>query len=181
MENEVGTRLRLVRERKQLSQRTLAKQAGVPSSTISLIESGRTNPSVGSLKRILDAINMPLGEFFNLDVAEEGRTFYRRDELVEIGRGEVSYRQVGRAGSSSIQMLYETYQSGAESGRIMLSHEGEEVGVIISGKLEVRVGDDCRVLQEGDAYLFSSLLPHRFRNVGKEPCVVVSACTPPTF
>ncbi|HZF45636.1 MAG TPA: cupin domain-containing protein [Sphingomonadaceae bacterium] len=179
--NEVGIRLRTVRERKQVSQRTLAKLAGVPSSTISLIESGRTNPSVGSLKRILSAIGMPLGEFFNLDVTEEGQVYFRRDELIEIGREGVSYRQVGSPGASSIQMLYETYQPGAESGRVMLTHEGEEAGVIISGKLEVRVGDKCRLLQEGDAYLFSSLIPHRFRNIGKEPCVVVTACTPPSF
>ena len=38
-----------------------------------------------------------------------------------------------------------------------------------------------RVLKAGDGYLFPSLLPHRFRNVGDTPCVVISACTPPTF
>lgn len=181
MDNEVGIRLRAVRERKKLSQRSLARMAGVPSSSVSLIESGRTSPSVGSLKRLLDAIGMPLGEFFSMDVSREAQVFFRRDELTEIGRGNVSYRQLGSAGLSSIQILYETYQPGAESGRVMLCHEGEEGGVIISGKLEVTVGDSCRILQAGDAYLFSSTIPHRFRNVGKEPCVVVSACTPPSF
>ena len=181
MENDVGRRLRTVREHRELSQRALAKAANVPSSTISLIEGGRINPSVGSLKRLLDAIGMSLGEFFTLDIASEPRTFFRRDELTEIARGAISYRQVGRAGSSSIQLLHETYQPGAESGRVMLSHEGEEGGVIISGRLEVTVGDECRVLAAGEAYLFSSRKPHRFRNVGREPCVVVSACTPPSF
>ncbi|WP_162528457.1 cupin domain-containing protein [Novosphingobium sp. BW1] len=181
MMDEVGVRLRAVRERKDISQRALAKLAGIPSSTISLIEGGRTNPSVGSLKRILDAIGMTLGEFFNLDVTEDRSIFFKGNDLSEIGRGGVSYRQVGRSGSSSIQMLYETYQPGSESGRVMLTHEGEEAGVIISGKLEVTVAEETRVLQVGDAYLFSSQLPHRFRNTGKEPCIVVSACTPPSF
>jgi transcriptional regulator with XRE-family HTH domain len=181
MDNEVGMRLRMVREKKGLSQRTLAKVAGVPSSTISLIESGGTNPSVGSLKRLLGAIDMPLGEFFNLEAAKEERFYFRSSELIEIGKDGVSYRQLGSMASSSIQMLYEVYQSGAESGRVMLSHAGEEVGIVISGKLEVTVSGEKQVLEAGDAYLFASTKPHRFRNVGKEKCVVVSACTPPSF
>lgn len=181
MDNEVGIRLRMVREKKQLSQRMLARVAGVPSSTISLIESGRTNPSVGSLKRILAAIDIPLGEFFAVEACDEERFYHRSSELIEIGKGGVSYRQLGGAGASSIQMLYEVYQAGAESGRVMLSHEGEEAGVVISGRLEVTVSGESQVLEAGDAYLFSSLKPHRFRNVGKGECVVVSACTPPSF
>jgi mannose-6-phosphate isomerase-like protein (cupin superfamily) len=47
--------------------------------------------------------------------------------------------------------------------------------------LELTVADQVRILSAGDAYLFNSRLPHRFRNTGNEECVVVSACTPPTF
>ena len=54
-ENIIGPRLRALRDRLGLSQRALARKAGVPSSTVSLVESGRTSPSVGSLKRLLDA------------------------------------------------------------------------------------------------------------------------------
>jgi mannose-6-phosphate isomerase-like protein (cupin superfamily) len=46
--------------------------------------------------------------------------------------------------------------------------------------LEVTVGDQTRVLRSGDAYQFDSRVPHRFHNPGREPCVLVSACTPPT-
>ena len=55
MTDNVGARLRNVRARSGLTQRGLAKKAGVASSTVSLIESGRISPSVGSLKRLLDA------------------------------------------------------------------------------------------------------------------------------
>jgi quercetin dioxygenase-like cupin family protein len=51
--------------------------------------------------------------------------------------------------------------------------------VVIKGKLEVTVGGITRILEAGDAYLFPSRLPHRFRNVGDEEAVVVSANTPP--
>ena len=44
---------------------------------------------------------------------------------------------------------------------------------------ELSVGDQIKVLKPGDAYLFDSRIPHRYRNVGTERCIVVSACTPP--
>jgi len=182
VEQEVGSRLRMVRTRLGITQRALARKAGVPSSTVSLIEGGRTNPSIGSLKRLLDAAGLSLAEFFSFEVAVQEKVFFHADELVEISSGPVSYRQVG-AGKhqSSLQILYETYQPGSDSGRVMLTHEGEEGGVIIQGRLEVTVGDQTRVLKAGEAYLFKSTTPHRFRNVGDGVCVVVSACTPPTF
>ncbi|MBS0247673.1 MAG: cupin domain-containing protein [Proteobacteria bacterium] len=63
----------------------------------------------------------------------------------------------------------------------MLVHLGEEGGVIVSGRLEVTVGEDRRNLGPGDAYYFDSSRPHRFRCGGNRPCEVVSACSPPTF
>ena len=180
-ENIIGPRLQALRHRLSLSQRALARKAGVPSSTISLIESGRTSPSVGSLKRLLDAAGISLGEFFSGEYEASPRHFYRHDELTEISRGEVSYRQLGSGQGTALQILYETYQPGADSGRVMLSHEGEEGGLIISGRLEVTVDGRSRVLKAGDGYLFKSTLPHRFRNLGDTPCVVISACTPPSF
>lgn len=128
MDTDIGLRLKALRTRLELSQRALAKRAGVPSSTVSLIEGGHTNPSVGSLKRLLDAVGISLGDFFNLEMREENQVFFKASELVEISRGDVSYRQVGGAGASSLQILYETYQPRSDSGRILLSHEGEEGG-----------------------------------------------------
>jgi mannose-6-phosphate isomerase-like protein (cupin superfamily) len=78
-------------------------------------------------------------------------------------------------------MLYERYAPGADTGQAMLSHEAEEAGLIIAGHLEVTVGEETRLLGPGDAYLFDSRIPHRFRNPGTIECVLVSACTPPSF
>ncbi len=93
----------------------------------------------------------------------------------------MSLRQVGDASRHAIQMLREVYQPGGDTGPDMLSHQAEEAGIVVSGVIEVTVGDQCRVLNPGDGYLFDSRLPHRFRNIGNTACVVVSACTPPTF
>ncbi|GAB4348976.1 MAG: cupin domain-containing protein [Gammaproteobacteria bacterium] len=179
---DLGLRLRHVRQLHRLSQRELARRSGVSNATISLIENQRTDPSLGMLKRILDAIPISLGDFFGMEVSSEPKVFFSADELVEIGQGAISYRQVGGdLREHAIQMLHETYQPGADTGQSPLTHEGEEVGIVLAGLLEVTVGGQARILRPGDAYQFSSQIPHRFRNVGKQDCVVVSACTPPTF
>jgi transcriptional regulator with XRE-family HTH domain len=182
MDVDIGSRLRFVRVRHALSQRELAKRAGVTNSTISLIEANQTNPSVGALKRILDGIPMGLAEFFALEPDRPKKVFYRADELVEIGKGPISFLQVGgdRLGRA-LQIMRERYEPGADTGRVLLVHDGEEGGIVLAGRVEVTVDDERRVLGPGDAYYFESRRPHRFRCVSKEACEIVSACTPPSF
>ncbi len=188
---DIGSRLRAVREARGLSQRDLAGRAGLTNGAISLIEQDKSSPSVASLKRLLDAIPMTMSEFFSV-VEEIGppKYFYGADEFVELspqdvglgkGAARVSLRQLGNASKHTLQVLHETYPPGADTGPDLLSHESEEAGVVVSGIVEITVADQVRVLNPGDGYLFDSRLPHRFRNIGDRDCVIVSACTPPTF
>jgi transcriptional regulator with XRE-family HTH domain len=182
MSVDIGGRLRFIRSRHKLSQRELAKRSGVTNSTISLIESNQMNPSVGALKRILDGVPMGMAEFFALEPDRPRKVFYRTDELTEIGKKPISYRQIGdNLFGRALQILKERYEPGSDTGRVPLVHEGEEGGIVISGRLEVTVDDERRILDPGDAYYFESRRPHRFRCVGAKPCEVISACTPPTF
>lgn len=182
MSLDVGSRLRQLRMARNLSQRELAKRAGVTNSTISLIESNSANPSVGALKRILDGLPIGLAEFFAYEPEKSRQAFYAAEDLVEIGKGAISYRQVGdNLFGRSLQILKECYQPGADTGKVPLVHEGEEGGIVLSGRLEVTVEEERRILGPGDAYYFESHRPHRFRCVGPVPCEVISACTPPTF
>lgn len=182
MSEDLGARLRHLRRRLGLSQRELARRAGVTNSSISLIESGRSNPSVGALKRILDGAPISLAEFFALEPASPKKVFYSEAEMTEIGKGPISYKQLGEdLFGRALQILKETYQPGADTGAIPLVHEGEEGGVVVSGRLEVTVEGERKILGPGDAYYFESRRPHRFRCVGPVPCEVVSACAPPSF
>jgi transcriptional regulator with XRE-family HTH domain len=179
---DIGGRLRYLRRAQTLSQRQLAKRAGVTNSTISLIESNATIPSVGALKRIPDAIPISLAEFFSFEPDRPRQVFYMAEELTEIGKGAISYRQIGsNLFGRDLQILRECYQPGAGTGRIPLTHKGEEGGIVLSGRLEVEVEDERRILGPGDAYYFDSHRPHRFRCVGPTPCEVISVCTPPSF
>lgn len=179
---EVGTRVHRLRQRFGMSQRKLAKVAGVTNGTISMIEQNRVSPSVASLKKILEAFGITLAEFFSSDFMEEAHVFYREHELPRLIDERVILRQVGGDFvNRKLQVLHETYAPGGDTGADMVSHEGEEAGVIVRGKIEITVGGQCEVLGAGDAYYFNSRLPHRFRNIHKEVCEIVSTCTPPTF
>lgn len=178
----VALRLRVVRKSKGLSQRELARRTGVGSGTISQIESMAMQPSVSVLKKILDGIPMDLASFFSFELSTEKARVFRHGDHVNIGVPGIKYLLVAaQRPNRNLQMLHEFYQPGKDSGRRALSHEGEECGVVISGRLEVTIGDEVHLLNRGDAYYFSSATPHRFRNPGMTVCEVVSACTPPSF
>jgi transcriptional regulator with XRE-family HTH domain len=179
---DIGQRLRQLRQRHALSQRELARRAGVSNATISMIEADQVSPSVAALKQILSAIDIGIADFFAPAEAETGQIVFRADELTEIAGGAVSYRQVGaNLAGRSLQMLHERYRPGAQSGKQMLSHQGEEAGVVIKGRLGLEVDGRRYELGAGDAYFFDSRKPHAFRNLGEGDLIVVSACTPPSF
>lgn len=181
-ELDLGARLRRLRERHGLSQRELAKRAGVSNATISLIEQNRASPSVGSLKKVLDGIPVSLSDFFAPADRTREQVFFAAAELVEIAGGDLSFRQVGRdLAGRALQIIHERYARGADTGPTLLHHAAEEGGVVLRGRIEVTIGDQRRVLGPGDAYYFDSRLPHRFRNVGDDEAEIVSACAPPSF
>jgi transcriptional regulator with XRE-family HTH domain len=182
MVNDVSARLKAVRQQHGLSQRELAKRAGVTNGMISLIEQGRVSPSVASLKKVLGGIPMSLAEFFTMDPAGTPQVFFAATELVELAEGEVSLRLVAahRPGRR-MAILHEVYEPGADTGSEMLSHAGEEGGIVVAGRVEVTIAGQTRVLGPGDGYYFSSAMPHRFRNRGRERCEIISASSPPTL
>lgn len=181
-DSEIGQRLRQLRQRLGLSQREVGRRAGVSNATISMIEANRVSPSVSALKQILSALGAGLADFFASSDDDRERVMYRADELTEIAGGAISYRQVGaNLQGRALQMLHERYRPGAQSGKKMLSHQGEEAGLVIRGRLALEVDGRRYQLGPGDAYCFDSRKPHSFHNIGDTELVVVSACTPPSF
>ncbi|MEM1140286.1 MAG: cupin domain-containing protein [Pseudomonadota bacterium] len=180
---DIPRRLKTLRKSVGLSQRQLSQRAGVSNATISQIESGAFSPTVGMLKKILDGVPMSLAEFFTYEKdGDQGKVFFKAHELIEISKGGVSYRQVGgNLKDKAIQLLRERYEPGADTGRHSLRHEGEECGLILSGRLTVTVAGETRTLEAGDAYYFASDHPHAFKNEGPVPCELITACTPPSF
>lgn len=182
MNLEVGEQLRAVRTAFGLSQRELAKRAGVTNGMISLIEQGRVSPSVGSLQKILSAFPMTMAEFFTREMGGGEDVVFRAGDLPDVGTGDIEYRLVAASRRDrKMSILWETYEPDADTGDDLLTHSGEEGGVVVEGHLELTVAGKTWQLAAGDAYYFDSRLPHRFRNAGDVPARIVSANTPPSI
>ena len=178
MDIDIGNRLLFLRTRASLSQRKLAKQAGISNATISMIESGRINPSIAILKKVLDGFPIGLSEFFDFEAEPDEPIVYRASNMTEIGKAGTSYKRLGRQDPRrALHMLHEHYQPGAHTGNAMLSHDGEECGIVVRGRIELTVDGKRYVLKAGDGYYFDSKRPHRFRNTGDEVCEIVSTCS----
>lgn len=179
----LGTRIKKLRAQKGISIRSLAEASGLTHPFISMVERNLNSPSVSSLKKLLSALGVTLSEFFADKNSLERVAFYRADELTELADGEkLSYRQVGaNLQGAEMMILHERYAPGADTGEDQYHHQAQEGGIVIKGKLLITVGDESKVLQEGDAYYFDSTIPHKMQNIFDEECVVVSAVTPPTF
>lgn len=181
---DVGERLQSIRKLKGLSQRELAKRAGVTNSTISMIEKNSVSPSISSLRKVLGGIPMSMVEFFSEELEPENPTqiVYKASELIDISDGAVTMKLVGKAHPArAIAFLTEIYPPGADTGDAMLAHEGEETGILIEGRLELIVGAESYILEAGDSYYFESTKPHRFRNPFDAPARLISAATPANF
>ena len=80
---------------------------------------------------------------------------YKGSELIDISDGAVSMKLVGKAHPGrAIAFLDETYPPGSDTGMDMLSHQGEEAGILVEGRLELTVSGQVYVLESGDSYYF---------------------------
>ena len=187
---DIGARLKAMRAASDLSQRELAKLAGVPHAQISNVEKNKVSPSVATLRKILAGLGVAMADFFEAERKLQPGPFFTADGLIDLtskvaanaigdGSGRMTFRQVGDARALNLQILHEVYEPHADTGETRLQHASSEGGYVIEGELEVTVGEEVRVLKAGEAYLFDSRIPHRFRNISRGRTVVISACTPP--
>lgn len=172
---ELGARLKAVRELNGLSQRELARRAGVTNSNISLIEQGQVSPSVTSLARLLDAVPISLSQFFAFSGADPEGGVVRagsapRTECPEQGL-ILETLSIPGAGSAAL----ERYQlrSGADTGVDPLRLTQARVGWVVCGKLELTLGLRCYTLTEGDAFHLPEGQLFRARNPGDSLSVVI--------
>ncbi|MCW8832424.1 MAG: cupin domain-containing protein [Colwellia sp.] len=181
---DVGARLKSIRQLRNISQRELAKRAGVTNSTISMIEKNSVSPSISSLKKVLNGIPISIVEFFANDanVEKNQQVVYPAEELMDIGSGEIEMLLVGKSfPRRQMTFLIESYAAGADTGTEMLQNDAEEGGYILEGQIELTVGDEVYLLEKGDSYYFDNNKQHRFRNISEQTCKIISATTPANF
>jgi transcriptional regulator with XRE-family HTH domain len=176
---EVGIRLRLIRERNGLSQRELAKRAGITNSNISMIEQGLVSPSINSLARVLSGIPMTLAQFFACDPLDVGRVVYAAHDLEEqqlsTADGVLTQTVAADKPERKVDLQRKIFSSGSDTGAEPLRPVGEMSALLVSGELELTVGMQVHHLQAGDAFYLAPQQPHRIRNRGTDQALVITA------
>lgn len=162
---DVGHRLRELRTERGLSMRALARLSGLSTNALSMIERGKTSPSVSTLYKLSEALEVPITAFFRTEPPREAIVFRKANNrsCVEFQRGLWE----GLGGESflgRVEPFMLTLEGGATSGPHGLVHSGHEFVICLKGLLEYEVEDQRFTLQPGDSLLFASKLRHRWRN-----------------
>src|SRR5512139_3982188 len=171
---DVGARLRQLRQERGKSMRSLARDSGLSTNALSMIERGRTSPSVSTLYKLSEALEVPITAFFRIEPPRQSIVFRKANQhsRVEFPRG----RWEGLGGEAflgRVEPFMLILEPGATSGPHGLIHSGHEFVLLIEGQLEYEVEGQRFNFEPGDSLLFASRLLHRWRNPGKTPSRVL--------
>ena len=148
--------------------RTLATMSGLSANALSMIERGRTSPSVSTLYRIAGALTVPVTDFFSPQEARNKIVLTRAEERPRLAFERGLWEGLGGdqfTGKAMPFML--TLENGANSGQGHMAHSGHEFVYCVRGILEYQVEGQPYTLQMGDSLLFAAHLKHSWRNPGE--------------
>jgi transcriptional regulator with XRE-family HTH domain len=164
----IGERLRELREARNISMRALATKSGLSANALSMIERGKTSPSVSTLYKLADALGVSITSFFGSDVERKQIVFLKADERAHMSftrgifEGLGGEQFVGR-----VEPFLLTLENSANSGPNNMSHTGHEFVFCLRGQLEYQVERHIYQLSAGDSLLFAAQLKHRWKNPGR--------------
>ncbi len=184
-----GAEIRGMRRALGMTLGDLAEASDLSVSFLSLVERGKKQPSLDALQRISKALGVEVGWLFPPSPKDDPienayvvrKNFRRRIDYSRLADteylGETDYL-LSPSVDGQLAMSMMTFAPGGHSGDNPLSHEGEEVGYILSGTLTLEVDGHTMVLEEGDSFGFTGDRPHRYVNNGDEDLRILLANTP---
>ncbi|RYZ98449.1 MAG: helix-turn-helix domain-containing protein [Moraxellaceae bacterium] len=179
---EFGTRLKYIREYNGLSQRELAKRAGVPHSSISMIEQGQNSPSINSLARILGGIPMSIAHFFSCDLSLLNEQIFRAADLRTKQRTvfPLVTAQSIPLHNPLTQTRFErlAYAINSDTGQSPQYSTHALSGYVVSGCIELTLNAEVVNLTSGDAFSLGTMQPYRLRNLSStDECIIITCNT----
>jgi len=161
----VGGRLRELRDARNISMRGLATASGLSANALSMIERGKTSPSVSTLYKLADALGISITAFFGAESEKQQIVFLKSDARPHMAFSRGVFEGLGgEQFVGRVEPFMLTLESGASSGPHGIVHTGHEFVFCLRGNLEYYVEKQVFQLQAGDSLLFASKLSHRWRN-----------------
>jgi transcriptional regulator with XRE-family HTH domain len=188
-----GKRIRDSRIAAGMTIQDVSEASGFSRSYVSQVERGTANPSLSALSRIAVAVDLEVSDLFSVDGTESSTTsqaagsttateVVRHDHRKELihPSSHLRYELLCPDLQHSLQVHKTTAPVGVRITE-HISHPGEELGVVLRGKIEITVGDETFTLETGDSIRFDGNKPHLWTNVGEEELEMMWIITPPHF
>lgn len=183
---QLGERLRLARVANGLLIRELARKVGCSVSLISKYENDKALPALATLHKMATVLGTNISALFEPHDSASGIVFRAKD------RQAITMDSKQAGGRIQLEPLMPHHRDRALQSMIYVvpagagnpdpvQHEGEEIGYVLEGMLELTVDRRTFLLEAGDAFTFRSHLGHCFRNPGQVTSRVLWVNTPPTF
>ncbi len=160
----IGTKLRAIRDERNLSQRELANRAGISPNAISLIERDENSPSVATLQSLATALNIKMSYFFD-DDAPQTVLHVKAGARPTIASKGVKIEGIGgELRRQEMEPFRITLEPQSHSGDRQVVHTGHEFVYCLQGRVEYIIDGDIYQLEAGDFLMFEAHLPHTWRN-----------------
>lgn len=179
METNIGSRIKALRRRRNMTLAAVAEAAGLSPSYLSQVERGRSTPSLSTLSNIATALGVNLRELFE-------------PETQQIHVTQTSYCSHARQASAPVATLHLSHPAGRwklEVEQITLQpgapclefapHPGEAFGFVLKGVLQVVMEEEQYDLEAGDSIHFETNRPYRLACAGETPCTALWCSSPP--
>ena len=174
----LGSGIRAERLRQNLTLAQLAERTGLSASALSQIERGITDPSIGSLRRIAAALQVPFFQF--LLERESPNPVVRKSErrTISFPNRTMQYQLLTPNLRGPFEVLAMDLAPGAASGEDALGHDSEECMLILRGRVEVEVAGASYVLNAGDSISIQRNAPHRVVNHAGRTAEILMVISP---
>lgn len=171
---KLGRLLRELRQGEGLTLAALGRQVGVTVSALSQFETGKAEPSLGTLCNLNQALHASLFDVLTQQQADPVDVTPAEERTVVV-HDRARYEAIVHSSRRRLDLFYLYLQPGAGPAREPLPHAGEQAGVVLSGAMEVQVGQRRHRLGAGDGIWFDSAQAHTFSAVGAQECVSIWA------
>jgi transcriptional regulator with XRE-family HTH domain len=172
---DVGERVKRAREKRGLSLLDISRRTGIDVSLLSDIEEGQSAPPLGTVIKLAKALEMKMGYFISGDELRPFTIVHRGNRKVVSRYDSKRDKHYGYGYESlapykkdrHMEPFLVTLQP-ATTEEERSAHDGQEFIFVLTGSMEVRLGEEIHVLEPGDAIYYDSTVPHLVKCHGRE-------------
>ena len=175
----IGEKIRNLRNRNGLTQQELADRTELTKGFISQLERGQVSASVVTLFDLIECLGVTPAEVFG---EEEGQVVFSEQEYFE---------KIDDSGNSIQWVVPSAQRYRMEPLLVVVQphaaleedkpHDGEEFGYLISGRLNLHLGEKIYHIKAGDSFYYQTDNSHYLENPGSRPAKFLWISTPPSF